>query len=185
MTPPASSPSKIRWGQILVWSGLVALLALVGVGLLRTQQGQVGVGQPAPDFTLTGLPDTPYAGQTFKLSDARGQVVVINFWASWCIPCRDEARMLEEAWQMYQDQGVLFVGLAWSDTESKSILFVKEFEQTYFNGTDLGTRAGQAYRITGVPETYIVDKNGVLAWVKLFPISSVAELQGVIEPLLK
>jgi cytochrome c biogenesis protein CcmG/thiol:disulfide interchange protein DsbE len=184
MTDSLAVKPKFRWGQLLIWLALIGLLVVLGLGVMRAQQGQAQKGQPAPDFTVTAFEGTPFAGQTFKLSEARGQVIVINFWASWCIPCRDEAVLLEEAWQMYKDRGVMFVGLAWTDTESKSLLFIKEFGQTYFNGPDLGTRAGQAYRITGVPETYVVDRNGVLAWVKISPITSLAELQSVIEPLL-
>lgn len=175
---------KFRWGQLLIWLALLGLLVVLGLGVIRAQEGQVQKGQPAPDFTVTAFNGTPFAGQTFNLNEARGQVVVVNFWASWCIPCRDEAAMLEQAWQMYKDRGVRVIGLAWTDTESKSLVFINEFNQTYFNGPDLGTRAGQAYRLKGVPETYVVDKNGLLAWVKIGPLASLAELQNVIESLL-
>ncbi|MGH2525078.1 MAG: TlpA family protein disulfide reductase, partial [Anaerolineales bacterium] len=150
----------------------------------RAQKGQVSQGERAPDFTLNAFPNTPFAGQTFTLSQARGQVVLINFWASWCLPCRDEAHALETAWQMYQDRGMMVVGVAWVDTEKGSLDFINEFGQTYLNGPDLGTRAGQAYRIRGVPETYLIDRDGTLAWVKIGP-TSLEELQQVIEPLLR
>ena len=186
MTEPTPTTPKpgFRWGQLLIWLALFSLLALLGLGVIRAQAGQVQKGQPAPDFTVTAFANTPFAGQTFNLKAASGQVVVLNFWASWCIPCRDEAAMLEQAWQLYKDRGVRIIGLAWTDTESKSLVFINEFNQTYFNGPDLGTRAGQAYRLKGVPETYVIDQSGTLAWVKIGPISSLAELQNVIEPLL-
>jgi cytochrome c biogenesis protein CcmG/thiol:disulfide interchange protein DsbE len=180
----ASRKPTFRWGRLMVLAIVVGLLVILGFGVLRAQQGQVGKGQPAPNFTVTGLAGTPLAGQTFTLSEARGKVVVVNFWASWCIPCRDEAPVLETAWQRYKDRGVVVVGLAWTDTESKSLDFIREFSQTYLNGPDLRTLAGQTYRIKGVPETYVVDPNGVLAWVKIGPLTSLEELQSVIEPLL-
>lgn len=184
MTELTSTTPKFRWGQLLIWLALLGLLVVLGLGVMRAQQGQVQKGQPAPDFSVTAFANTPFAGQTFNLKAANGQVVVLNFWASWCIPCRDEAAMLEQAWQMYKDRGVHIIGLAWTDTESKSLVFINEFNQTYFNGPDLGTRAGQAYRLKGVPETYVIDQNGMLAWVKIGPLTSLAELQNVIEPLL-
>lgn len=182
MTDSRSS-SSIHWGPILVWAFVIGLLTLLGVGLSRAQQGQVARGQKAPDFAVTGFPNTPMAGTQFQLSGARGKIVVANFWASWCIPCRDEAADLETFWQTYKDQGVVLVGIDWADTQKEAINFIGEFGQTYLAGPDLGTRAGQAYRIRGVPETYIVDQQGILAWVKIGP-TSLAELQSIVDPLL-
>lgn len=183
ITDLAPAKPGFRWGQLLVWTGVIALLVLVGVGLVRRQQGAVQKGQPAPDFTITSFDTMPDAGVTFKLSEHRGQVVLVNFWASWCIPCRQEARELEAAWQLYKDRGVIFVGVDWADSAPKALSFINEFGQTYFNGPDLGTKASQAYRITGVPETYLIDQNGILVWAVIQP-TSLAELQRHIEPLL-
>lgn len=179
----ATTQPRVRPGWIIAIVVVIGLLGLTAVQLFRTQQGQVAVGETAPDFTVTGFANTPLAGQTLKLSEARGQVVLVNFWASWCIPCRDEAEALEVIWQNYKDRGLVVVGLAWSDTERESLKFINEFNQTYLNGPDLGTRAAQLYRIKGVPESFLVDKAGKLAWVKIGP-TSYAELVSVIEPLL-
>jgi cytochrome c biogenesis protein CcmG/thiol:disulfide interchange protein DsbE len=173
----------VRWGWFVVIALLLGLLALTGIQLMRTQQGQVAEGEPAPDFTVTAFDATPLGGSTFQLSQARGQVVLVNFWASWCLPCRDEAAALERVWQQYQSRGLIVVGLAWSDTEREGLAFINEFGQTYLNGPDLQTRAAQRYRIKGVPETFLVDANGTLAWVKIGP-TSYAELVSEIEPLL-
>lgn len=178
------TPPQFRWSRLLVWAAVIGLLALLGIGVLRAQQGQVQQGQPAPDFSIRGFANTPLAGNVFSLTEGRGQIILVNFWASWCLPCRDEAPALESAWQKYKDQGVMIIGMDWADTEKEAVAFINEFGITYLNGPDLGTRAGQAYRIRGVPETYIINRQGILAWVKIGP-TTLSELQGVIDSLLK
>lgn len=178
---PAPVHSRPRWGRIVAWVGLGALLLVLFLGLLRSQQGPVARGQKAPDFTLTS-----FDGQQYRLSDLRGKVVVLNFWASWCKPCEQEAADLESAWRYYQGRGdVVFLGVAWTDTEKKSLEYLAKFDITYPNGPDLGTRISQAYRATGVPETYIIDRNGFLADFKLSPFLSLNEIRAVIDPLLE
>lgn len=173
--------SRPRWGRILAWVGLALLLALTFFGLLRTQSGQKAVGQRAPEFTLT-----TFDGKTYTSADLLGKVVVLNFWASWCKPCEQEADELEQAWRSYDGrEDVIFLGVAWTDTDKKSLEYLQKFGITYPNGPDLGTRLAQTYRITGVPETYIIDQDGVLAMVKLSQFLSVQEIQAAVDPLLE
>src|SRR5688572_5090191 len=127
---PAPSTLHISWSRILVWALVIGLLVLLGLGVSRAQQGQVAQGQKAPDFSVTAFPGTPLAGTTFQLSGARGKIVVANFWASWCIPCRDEAADLETFWQTYKDKDVVLVGIDWADTQKEAINFIGEFGQT-------------------------------------------------------
>ncbi len=176
-----SRRSLSRVWRMLAWVGLFALLVVVALVLYKNQQGPVTIGKKPPPLTLT-----TFDGQVIKPADMSGKVVLVNFWASWCKPCEQEAADLQTAWESYQPRGdVLFIGIAWTDTESASLAYLKRFGITYPNGPDLGTTISQAYRITGVPETYIIDKNGILASMKLSPYTSLAEIQGAIDPLLK
>jgi cytochrome c biogenesis protein CcmG/thiol:disulfide interchange protein DsbE len=169
-----------RLWRILAWVGLFGLLVIVAMVLLRKQQGPVAIGQKTPTFTLT-----TFDGQQISPQDMADKVVLVNFWASWCKPCEQEAADLQTAWEYYQARGdVLFLGIAWTDTESASLGYINKFGITYPNGPDLGTAISQAYRTTGVPETYIIDKNGKLAAIKLSPYTSVAEIKNAIDPLL-
>jgi cytochrome c biogenesis protein CcmG/thiol:disulfide interchange protein DsbE len=175
-----SARSRPRWGRILAWTGLVVLLVILAFGLLQSQQGSVKESQHAPNFTLT-----TFDGQKITLDTLKGNVVVVNFWASWCKPCEQEAADLEAAWQYYKLRGnVIFLGVDWTDTESNGKAYLKKFDITYPNGPDLGTRISQAYRITGVPETYIIDQNGILAYSKYSPFTSLEEIKSAIDPLL-
>ena len=176
-----AAPARRSWTGCLTRLGtFVAVFLVLGVlgwGLNRARSGPVGSG-PAPDFTLTG-----FDGQTVRLADLRGQVVVVNFWASWCPPCREEAAYLEKTSRDYQGRGVVFLGVDWVDTEKEALAYIEEFDITYYNGPDLGTRIAQAYRIQGVPETFFIDKSGQVRWVKVGPLYP-PELEDKIDELL-
>lgn len=168
-----------RWGVILAWVFVLGLLLIVGIGLIRTQQGPLGVGDEVPDLTLT-----TFDGELIPFEGLAGNVVVINFWASWCKPCEQEAAELEQAYQMYKDEGIVFLGVDYVDTDTEARGYLEKFGITYPNGPDLGTRISQAFRIRGVPETYIMDPDGRLAAVKIGPYSSLEEIQRQIEGVI-
>ncbi len=116
-------------------------------------------GKPAPDFSLT-----LFDGRNIRLSDFRGKVVFLNFWASWCPPCRAEARLLEQSWQRYKNQGVVFLGIDMQDTEEAARRFIQEFGVTYMNGRDPNNRIAINYGVYGIPETFFIDKEGQITY---------------------
>ena len=171
---------KFRIGHILAWIGLLVFLTVLALGLIRSQQGSISVGSQVPDFSLT-KPD----GKQLNLADQRGKIVVLNFWASWCKPCEQEAADLEAAWKFYETRGdVVFWGINYVDVEPEAIKYLKKYSISYPNAPDLGTRVSQIFRTRGVPETYFIDRQGKLVYAKIGPFSSIEQIKGIIEPLL-
>lgn len=170
-------PRRAGLGTFLSYAMVLGILGLLGWGLIKVNSGQRDSGM-APDFTITS-----FDGDTVTLSELRGQVVIINFWASWCPTCREEAPYLESTWRKYKDKGVFFIGVDYVDTEKEALAYIDEFDITYFNGPDVGTRISQAYRMGGVPETFYVAKNGELQGIKIGPLFP-PELDQKIDDLL-
>ena len=174
------------WVQIIVWIFLVALLVIVAMGLRRAQQGTVQPGQKIDNFTLNLFSGYEYGGKTaVHMEELRGKIVVINFWASWCKPCEQEAAEMQQAWEIYKPTGqVVFVGVDYVDTEPEARVYLKKFGITYSNGPDLATSISQYFRIKGVPETYFIDQDGVLQYVQVGPFTSAQQIQSILDPLL-
>jgi len=176
-----ATPLGISWGALLAWGAILALLAILALGLLRSQRGPVSKGENAPSFTLS-----TFDGKQITMADLAGKVIVVNFWASWCKPCEEEAADLEAAWQHYKPGGeVVFLGVDYVDTEPEALAYLDKFNITFSNGPDLGTRISQAYRIRGVPETFFINQQGKLAYFQKGPFISLADIQAVIDPLLE
>jgi cytochrome c biogenesis protein CcmG/thiol:disulfide interchange protein DsbE len=153
-TPPTPR-RRLSLGAIVLLAGVLTVVIVIGIALIRQQQGQPTSGA-APDFTVT-----TFDGETIRLSDLRGQPVVVNFWASWCGPCHDEAALYQSLWERYRDQGVVFLGIAYADDESDSREFIEQYGITYPNAPDIGTVISkELYSIRGVPETFVIDQDG-------------------------
>jgi cytochrome c biogenesis protein CcmG/thiol:disulfide interchange protein DsbE len=143
--------------------GLVALLFLLLVWSLVTEEGgdlaakaTRGERPEAPDFTLERLDREG----TLTLSSLRGKAVVLNAWASWCAPCKEEAPILEQIWREERAQGLVVVGLDAKDFRKDARRFVRRFDLTFpivYDGP--GDVAGR-YGVTGFPETFVLDRSG-------------------------
>jgi cytochrome c biogenesis protein CcmG, thiol:disulfide interchange protein DsbE len=176
-----NTPRKASAGTVIVIALLAAFLVFLWFGLKRTYSGPVQVGQNIKDFTLQ-----TFDGQTYSTEKLKGKVLFINFWASWCTPCESESAILQQAWEKYQPGGeVIFMGVDYVDTEPEALASMKKYSITYPNGPDLRTSISQQFRISGVPETYIVDQTGKVISIQIGPYGSVEEISAVIDPLLQ
>lgn len=152
-------------GQALAIAAVAALLALLGWKVaFGSGQGVAGAlakgGHPdAPDFTLSRL---DAAGGDLALSSLEGKPIVVNFWASWCIPCKDEAPELQKTFEKYGSQGLVVLGIDAQDFRQDARRFMKRFGLTYpivYDGS--GSTLGK-WGVTGFPETFFVDRRGRL-----------------------
>ncbi|MBU1866462.1 MAG: TlpA family protein disulfide reductase [Actinobacteria bacterium] len=116
------------------------------------------IGQPAPAIELELLE----ASGRWSLDQHRGSVVVVNFWASWCLGCRLEHDDLLAASAAYQDRGVVFIGVVFQDEPGEAIAFLDELGRGYPNVVDPGSRTAVDYGVWAIPETYFVDRDGVV-----------------------
>jgi len=118
----------------------------------------------------------------------RGEIVIVNFWGSWCGPCRDEAPILEQLHRDYADRGVTLLGITYLDDEDNSLRFMEEYNMTFPSAPDPSLAAADAYHITGAPETYVIDQNGNIVedYVFIGPITeiSVQRLRNRLDELI-
>lgn len=169
-TPPAGQ--RIRWGNIVIWVVIAIVLGGLGWGMVNLNAARPEAGQTAPNFEMQFF--NGYEWETrpvASLEDLKGKVVVLNFWASWCVECRLEADLLEQASRQFPGEEVVFIGIAYVDSEPKSLAYLREFNITYPNAPDLRSAISDSYEITGVPETFFIDKNGQVSHVQIGPVS--------------
>ncbi len=189
----APQPQRLTPPQLVAaLAGVAALVALIVViGLVlrggsdRSGPGIISIGRatdvrprPAPDFVLTS-----FDGQRLQLSDYRGRIVVLNFWATWCPPCRIEAPVLQRASERLDAAGVTILGIDVWDDHAAAIGFLKETGVTYPNAEDATRLIPVEYGVTGLPETFVIDRHGVLARRWVGPLTD-DELDELLAPLL-
>jgi len=143
----------------------VGLLALLWTQLLTPAQSGTQadplVGHPAPDFTLAAL-GSYESSTTISLSNYKGRPVVLNVWSSTCGPCIAEAPLLQAQWQRAHSQGVVFLGIDFQDTQSDGLHFLQEYGVTYPNVLDVTGSVAINYGVTGTPETFFINRQGII-----------------------
>jgi len=140
---------------------IIALLAytlwngLSGKGDVQTPSQLVG--RPAPEFVLRS-----FNGEKVRLSDFRGKTLLVNFWASWCHPCREEAPVLERAYMSLSGKQVEFIGINVMDDRKSAEEYIKSFGGSFVNIYDPENRVHLDYGVGGVPETFFVNPDGII-----------------------
>ncbi len=172
----------MSWKKALIPLVALPLIGLLAYGFTTDPRAIPSplVKKPAPPFTLK-----VFDGGPLHLEDLRGKVVLLNFWASWCFPaCYEEAPVLEQAWRAYRDRGLMVVGVDIQDTEAAARQFIDQFKLTFPNGPDPGGKIAIDYGVYGVPETFVIDKQGVIAFKQVGAVTGRMVAEQV-EPLLK
>jgi cytochrome c biogenesis protein CcmG/thiol:disulfide interchange protein DsbE len=152
----------VPWRRLIITAGVIApLLALFAYGFMRDARyiRSPLIATPAAPFTIT-----LFDGTTLNLESLKGKAVFLNFWASWCPPCRAEARDLEAAWRKVKDQNVVYIGVALQDTDENARAFLKEFDITYPNGRDESGKIAIDYGVWGIPESFFIDPQGRITY---------------------
>jgi cytochrome c biogenesis protein CcmG/thiol:disulfide interchange protein DsbE len=198
--PPAGEPAAepeqgsrlpaLILGSIFVLL-LAALLVVFGLAMARRQAPGGGFGinavgraadlrpRPAPDFLVDS-----FGGGPVHLSEFRGRIVLLNFWASWCPPCREEARTLAAAAEAYTPRGVTFLGINVWDSDADARAFVERYDVRYPNGPDRDGRITVEYAVTGLPETFLITREGTLVRKWIGPLSQ-TQLDAFVEEALR
>ena len=171
-------PEKVPvWVTVLAFTVLFVFFVLLGIGLYRLKEKNISVGHAAPAFSLTS-----YDGNAFTNEKLNGKIVVMHFWASWCTPCEGEALLVENAWRQFDDRSdVVFLGISHADSEKEALDFIEENKITYPNGSDTKTIIADAFQIQGVPETIILDRDGIIAYIQIGPFLSTESLVEIVE----
>jgi len=164
----------------IVWTVFSRVPSAIGAPLSSSPSPREGF--LAPDFTLDTL-----QGEKVTLSHLRGKIVVVNFWATWCLPCRKETPALEKAYEQYEDSGIVILGVNLTNQDSVSDVesFVQEFKLTYPILLDRDGSVSNLYQIEGLPTTFFINREGIIRTVIVGGPMSETFIRSKMETLLK
>jgi len=160
----------------------LAVLAVVGLlafGLLGKGDAKIAVGDPVPDKALPTLPGPGHG----SIAEHRGEWVLVNLWASWCPPCREEAPVLERFYRRYRTQGVTVVGIDVQDNRDDAVAFLHDHPTTYPQLRSIGNERSAAFGSIGTPENFLVDPRGRLALIWRAPVDDRILRERVVPPI--
>ena len=171
------------WLRLLV----VAVAGLGWIWLTRAPAPQEGGPPPAPrqDFAAPDFTVQTLDGDTMTLHDLRGQVVVLNFWATWCSPCKAEMPALQRVYLDTRDRGVEILAITVETDKTALQDFVDAYQLTFPIGVDASTEVSRLYRVQGTPTTFFIDRKGVIRWVVVGGPMSEGLVRSNIEALLQ
>jgi cytochrome c biogenesis protein CcmG/thiol:disulfide interchange protein DsbE len=182
----------MNWDRKIAWRGLMALLLVLGViwigfsrvsgqeAMARSQRPPAPqVGFAAPDFTLE-----TQDGGTISLADLRGQVVLVNFWATWCPPCRAEMPDIQQVYDRYREQGFTVLAVNQQEGEAQVAPFADQMGLTFPILMDRDGSVSARYRVNGLPSTFFVDRDGIVQNVTLGGPMSEAFIDSQVSSLL-
>jgi cytochrome c biogenesis protein CcmG/thiol:disulfide interchange protein DsbE len=182
MEAAVATPRDSRTGTLIraaIVVALVVLMVVLAMGFRRDPRDiKTGtIGDPAPAFDLERL-DEP--GRV-RLTDLRGKVVIVNFFASWCVPCKEEAPHLIRVWERYRTSDVAFVGIVYQDEAAAARDFHDRMGQTWPIALDDEGRTAFGFGVFGVPETFFVRPDGVIEGRHIGPIDETTLIRAIEE----
>jgi peroxiredoxin len=159
--------------------GVLALIGLLGFGLLSKGGADIAAGEPVPEAALPKLDGSG----TASLSDYRGQWVLVNFWASWCNPCRTESPALQRYQDEYGSDDFTVLGINQRDLTDDANEFIEEFHLTYPQLRDAEGTQADPFGMSGLPESFLIDPEGRIALIRRGPLDT-AYLEQYVTPLI-
>ncbi len=152
--------------SFLAFLAVLAVVGLLAFGLISKGSAKIAVGEPVPDRSLPALPGP---GEE-SIGEYRGKWVLVNLWASWCVPCREEAPVLKRFYERNRGRSTTVIGINVQDNEDDALAFLREFPTGYPQLRSVGDERSDAFGSTGVPENFLVDRQGRLALIWRGPV---------------